>query len=327
MRLGIFLNLEHGGEASSQAFHDHIDLAMKAEACGLEEVWVSEHHFSAFSQSGGFLPILAYLAAVTHKVRLGTAALLTPLNDPIRAAEDLATIDILSDGRLNLGLARGGPFPLQYEHFQILPDDAPAQAREAAALLIALLTQEDVTFAGRWYQAKALTTYPRPLQKSLPVYVASYDKETIIEAARRKFHLMAGHAQSAVSMRDLLAQYHRISTIAPELMVLRNACIADTDAEAIAYARPAIARFIEGMRALPPGSVSQASVEGALTHALVGSPETCRRKLAELTESVPITSLVLKFACIDQKLRIETIARFRTEVLPQVAVPLVAARG
>ena len=240
MRLGIFLNFEHGGEASRDAFRAHIDLALKAESCGLEEVWVSEHHFNAFSQSAGLFPILAYLAARTEKVRLGTAALLTPLHDPIRAAEDLATIDLLSDGRLNLGLARGGPFPWQYEHFRIAPDDAPAQAREATELLLALLTSENVTFKGRWYEARGLTTRPRLLQKSLPVFVASSDKETITEAARQNFNLMAGHAWSIGTMQDLLAHYHSLSGTVPELMLLRNACVADTDAEALAHARPAL---------------------------------------------------------------------------------------
>lgn len=321
MRLGIFLNFEHGDEPAREAFRSHIELALKAEACGLEEVWVSEHHFNAFSQSAGLLPILGYLAAVTKKVRLGTAALLTPLHDPIRAAEDLATIDILSEGRLNVGLARAGPFPWQYEHFHVEPEKAAAKAREAAALLCALLAQDNVSFAGDWYRAKALTTYPRLLQKNPPVYVASSDAATIADAAKRKLHLMAGHAWSVETMRKALEHYRAIAGRTPQLMLLRNACIADTDAEAAAYARPALARFIEGMRALPKGAVAAATVEQALGPALVGSPETCRRKLRELSEAVPIASLVLKFAAIDPKLRAETIARFRAEVLPLPVAP------
>lgn len=322
MRLGIFLNFEHGQSehgrgASRDAFRAHIDLALTAERCGLEEVWVSEHHFNGFSQTAGILPILGHLAALTKTVRLGTAALLTPLTDPIRAAEDLATIDLLSDGRLNLGLARGGPFPWQYEHFQILPDDAAARAQDATALLVALLRREAVSFAGRWHRTKALTTYPRPLQKDLPVYVASSDAAVIAMAAKQSFHLMAGHAWSIETMRKILGLYRSHTEAVPQLMLLRNACVADTDAEAMAHARPAVARFIEGMRALPKGSVTAAPVEQALAHALVGSPETCRRKLAELAKAVPVASLVLKFAVVDPQLRAETIARFRAEVLPK----------
>ena len=316
MRLGVFLNFEHGGGESRETFRTHVDLAVAADACGLDEIWVSEHHFNAFSQSGAIFPLLAHLAGVTKHARLGTAAMLTPLHDPIRAAEDLATIDLLSDGRLNLGLARGGPFPWQYEHFQIAPDDVRVRAREATELLLALLTRENVSFEGRWYRAQGLTTYPRSQQKYLPVFLATGDKETITEAARGNLHLMAGHAWSVATMLDHLAHYRSISGTTAELVVLRNACVADTDAEALARARPALVRFIEGMRALPPGSANAAAVEQALGHALVGSPATCRRKLAELAEAVPIASLVLKLGCIDQAHRLETIERFRAEVLP-----------
>lgn len=326
MRLGIFLNFEHGpAEPSADAFRAHVDLARAAEECGLEEVWVSEHHFNAFSQSGGFLPILAFLAATTQTVRLGTAALLTPLNDPIRAAEDLATIDVLSNGRLNLGLARGGPFPWQYDHFRIAPEEAAARARESGALLRRLMAEEQVDFAGHWYQAKALTTFPRPLQKPVPVFVATSDTETLAEAARHRLNLMGGHAWSATTLQEVLGRYRDLAGTTPELMLLRNACVADTDAEALAHARTALARFIEGMRALAPGSISAASVEQALAHAIVGSPETCRQKLAALADQVPIASLVLKFAVVDQRLRAETIARFRAEVLPRVKAPSGAA--
>ena len=72
-------------------------------------------------------------------------------------------------------------------------------------------------------------------------------------------------------------------------------------------------------------SASAASVDQALSHALVGSPDTCRRKLAELAESVPITSLVLKFACIDPSHRLETIERFCAEILPQATPALAGA--
>ena len=174
MRLGIFLNFEHGrAEESRDAFRSHIDLAVQAERCGLEEVWVSEHHFNAFSQSGGFLPILGHLAALTTSVRLGTArtADTAPRSDPRRGgSRDHRSAP---NGRLNLGMARGGPFPLQYEHFHIAAEDAPAQAREAGELLLALLAGENVSFEGRWYSAKDVTSFPRPLQKPLPVFIAS----------------------------------------------------------------------------------------------------------------------------------------------------------
>jgi alkanesulfonate monooxygenase SsuD/methylene tetrahydromethanopterin reductase-like flavin-dependent oxidoreductase (luciferase family) len=333
MRLGLFLNFEHGPDSSAAAvFKSQCDLAVKAEAFGLDEIWVSEHHFSPFSQSASVLPLLAHLAGRTSRIRVGPASVLLPLHDPVHVAEDLATIDLLSSGRLNLGLARGGPFPLQYKHFHVVPEEARARAAEATEFLLKLLTEENVTFNGHWYKSDALTVRPRPLQASLPVWIASATPETLAEAGRRGWHLMAGHAWSGTMVQGLLDLYQTAAGGHgdPQLMILRTACIADTDEEALAIARPAILRFLERMRQrsgaeAPPSS---SDVDRVLTTAIVGSPQTCRQRLAELRAAVPIASLVLKPACIDPVQLVELVHRFRTEVVaPLEAQPRIAAVG
>jgi len=324
MRLGLFLNFEHGAESGAETFRAQADLAVKAEALGYDELWVSEHHFNHFSQSGSTLPLMAYLAARTSKIRIGSAAILLPLHDPIRVAEDLATIDIVSGGRLDLGLARGGPFPVQYDHFGIVAEDARDQSQEGTDFLLRLLSEENVSFQGRWYKSEGLTIWPRLVQKSLPIWVASSTKETILEAGKRGWGLMAGHGASPAKITDLAEIYKSgaASTPAPDFMVLRNTCIADTDQEALDLAMPAIERFIRGMRpmfasATPPDApIPSSSIDGFLAHALIGSPETCRRKLRELCSSAPVTSIVLKQTWIDPSRSEDIIRRFRTEVMP-----------
>jgi alkanesulfonate monooxygenase SsuD/methylene tetrahydromethanopterin reductase-like flavin-dependent oxidoreductase (luciferase family) len=326
MRLGLFLNFEHSVESAPAAvFKAQCDLAVKAEDFGLDEIWVSEHHFSPFSQSASVLPILANLAARTTRVRIGPASVLLPLHDPVHVAEDLATIDLLSGGRLNLGLARGGPFPLQYKHFHVAPEDARARADEAADLLLRLIAERNVTFEGRWHRTHELTVEPRLLQSALPVWIASATKETIIEAAGRGWHLMAGHAWSNDMVRGLLDLYGEAchGSSDPHLMILRTACIADTDAEALAIARPAVARFLVRMRQragsdAPP---SADDIERVLKTAIVGSPETCRRRVAELCAALPVASLVLKPACIDANQLVELVHRFKAEVVGTAASP------
>jgi len=328
MRLGLFLNFEHDpGADNAKTFAYHLDLAQEAERLGFEELWVSEHHFNGFSQSPSTLPLMAYLAARTTKIRIGSAAVLLPFYDPIRLAEDLATVDLLSNGRLDFGLARGGPFPDQYAHFGIAEADAVARTREATDLIFQLLSGEPVTFKGRFYNCESLRIWPAPLQKhlpnSLPTWVASGDKESIEEAARRGFGLMAGHGSSPEKIRAL-ADLHRATVPGsdPRFMVLRNACIADTDEEALVMATPAIERFIRGMRPLfasktpVEAPIPQSSIDNFLAHALIGSPETCRRKLAELYAAEPVASVVLKPTWFDQAKGFEQIRRFREEVLP-----------
>lgn len=329
MRLGLFLNFEHSpGGNSAETFHQQMDLAVQAEALGYDELWVSEHHFNAFSQSGSTLPLMAYLAARTSKIRIGSAAILLPLHDPIRVAEDLATIDILSAGRLDLGLARGGPFPVQYRHFHIVADDSRDQAQEGTDFLLRLLNEENVTFNGRWYKSEALTIRPRLVQKLLPVWVATSTKETILEAGKRGWGLMAGHGASPAKIAELTEIYRSAAASPdanPNFMILRNTCIAGTDQEALDLALPAIERFIRGMRPMfasqtpADAPIPASSIDGFLAHALIGSPETCRRKLSELCAGAPVASVVLKQTWADPALNEEMIRRFRTEVIVPVS--------
>ncbi|WP_036256473.1 LLM class flavin-dependent oxidoreductase [Methylocapsa acidiphila] len=319
MRLGLFLNFEHGEETNLAAFQRQIDLAEKAELFGLDELWASEHHFSAFTQSSATLALMAYLSGRTRRIRIGAAAILLPLHDPIRLAENLATIDLLSQGRLNLGLARGGPFPAQYAHFNVDPGEVRARSDEAANLLFRLLAEQDVTFKGRWRSCEGVTVYPRLLQPRLPVWVASADKGAVVAAAQRGQGLMAGHAWSPEQMSELCATYHAAAPDGadPDLVILRNVCVADTDEAAQKAALPALQRFADKMRlhmGRPPAAVS---LESALTHALIGSPETCRTRLDALRAAVPVGSLVLKISCLDPGLAVESLQRFASEVAPR----------
>ena len=316
MRLGLFLNFEHAeGESNLSCFHRTIDLAIQAEAVGLDELWVSEHHFTPFTQSGSSLPLLAHLAGRTRRIRIGSAAILIPLHDPVRVAEDLATIDILSGGRLDVGLARGGPFPSQYAHFHVAPETAREQAAEATAFLARLLAETEVCFRGRWYRSDSLTVYPRPVQNSLPIWIAS----AVEAAAAKGFGLMAGHATTLAEIEDRRALYKAAGDESErDVVVLRAACIADTDAEAFRAAKPAMERFFAEMRrhANPAAPPQPVSIDKALATAIIGSPETCRQRIAELSAVLPRGSVGLKVACADPTMAGEVVSRFPREVLP-----------
>jgi alkanesulfonate monooxygenase SsuD/methylene tetrahydromethanopterin reductase-like flavin-dependent oxidoreductase (luciferase family) len=324
MRLGLFLNFEHGSESGVAAFERQIGLALHAEEVGLDALWLSEHHFTSFTQSAAILPLMAYLAGRTRRIRIGAAAVLLPLHNPIRLAEDLATIDILSHGRLDLGLARGGPFPSQYAHFQVEPESARERSTEAMDLLLRLLREEDVTFEGRWYQAKNLTIHPRLVQPELPVFLASANPEALALAARLRLGLMAGHAWP-LSQISALAESYRVAAARdpPEFIVLRNICVAESDAKAQAAAIPAMERFQARMRdhsAKPPASLG---LDQALETGIIGSPETCRRKIAALAAAAPRVSLVMKLACLDEAMAGEVIACVR-EIVPRAPATLSA---
>lgn len=324
MRLGLFLNFEHGSESSIEAFDRQIGLALYAEEQGLDALWVSEHHFTSFTQSGAILPLMAYLAGRTRKIRIGAAAVLLPLHNPVRLAEDLTTIDILSHGRLDLGLARGGPFPSQYAHFHVEPESVREQSAEAMDFLLRLLREENVTFEGRWHEAKNLTIYPRLVQQDLPVFLASANPDALAMAARLRLGLMAGHAWPLSQIAALSESYRAaVGCAPPEFVVLRNICVADSDAKAQAAAIPAMERFQARMREHSGKPPAPLGLDQALETGIIGSPETCRRKLADLADAAPRVSLVMKLACLDEAMAREVIARVR-EMVPRAPASLAA---
>ncbi len=145
MRLGLFCTYENPRQDYASAYAEQTTLVQRVEDLGFEEAWIAEHHFNPQAASPSCLAILAYLAGRTTRIRLGTAAVLLPLHHPVSVAEDAATVDVLSGGRLELGVARGGPFPLHEMHFGVAQAESRGRMLEALDLVAALLADESVT--------------------------------------------------------------------------------------------------------------------------------------------------------------------------------------
>ena len=95
------------GRTEYQIVHEQMDLMLAAEEYGFHSIWPAEHHFSEYGYCASPSLTLAHLAAKTKNVRLGTGVVVLPFNHPLRVAEDYAMLDLLSDGRVELGLGRG----------------------------------------------------------------------------------------------------------------------------------------------------------------------------------------------------------------------------
>ena len=140
MRIGVFCTYENPVRDYKACFDAQTRLVRRAEEVGFEEAWVAEHHFDDDAVSPSILTLLSYLAGVTSRVRLGSAAVLLAFRNPIQVAEDVATIDVLSNGRFDFGVAKGGPFPAQNKHFHAAKerlarhDARGARADRASAL-------------------------------------------------------------------------------------------------------------------------------------------------------------------------------------------------
>jgi probable F420-dependent oxidoreductase len=138
----------------------------RAEALGFESAWVVEQVLGALPSLEP-VELLAWAAALTDRIRLGTAVLLTPLRSPVHLAKSLATVDQLSGGRLDVGIGLGGN-PKIYPAFGISAARRVARFNEGLRLIRALWTEPRVTFAGEFWQLESAAMEPKPLQRPHP---------------------------------------------------------------------------------------------------------------------------------------------------------------
>jgi probable F420-dependent oxidoreductase len=188
MQIGISLHNNWGIE-DVQAI---VQLATQAEAAGFASVWVHDHVFNAghvFHRIGGKpyyepLTLLSYVAARTERVGLGTSVLVLPYHNPIRLAKSAASLDVLSGGRLMLGVGVGAVAP-ESEAMGSPYAERGAITDEAIAIMKELWTQEDPSFAGKYHRFSGMKFSPKPLQQPhIPFLIGGNSRAAIRRAVR-----------------------------------------------------------------------------------------------------------------------------------------------
>lgn len=187
MRIGFSL-LNNWGFDDPQAL---VDLAVRAEELGIDSVWVHDHVFNVghvFDRIGGNpyyepLTLLSFVAARTRRVRLGTSVLVLPYHNAVRLAKTAATLDVLSGGRVVMGVgvgliekemrAMGSPYA-----------ERGAFTDESIAVMRALWAQDDPKFEGKYYRFDGMKFSPKPWQKPIPVVIGGVSRAAIRRAAR-----------------------------------------------------------------------------------------------------------------------------------------------
>ncbi len=172
----------------AELYRTHLDLCVESEALGYDNIWLTEHHFLDDGYSPSLLPIAAALAARTSRIRIGTYLILMPMHNPVRIAEDTATIDQISNGRFDLGVGlgyRAGEFSAQ----GISPKERGARLTEGIQIVQRLLSDETVTIDGKFSQLKDIRISPPALQKPHPpIWLGALAPKAIERAARLGFH-------------------------------------------------------------------------------------------------------------------------------------------
>ncbi|MFL5286013.1 MAG: LLM class flavin-dependent oxidoreductase [Rhodopila sp.] len=175
MRFGLFgaAQAQRGGGPdvdSAAGFKDYIDYVIEAEALGYESAFIVEHHFTGFGQVSATLNLLTWIGARTTTLRLGTAVIVLPWHNPVLLAEQAATVDLLSGGRLDFGIGKG------YRHnefagFRIPMEEAGPRFKEAVDIITkSWVSNERFSFQGKFWQFDEIVVEPPTIQKPHPPF-------------------------------------------------------------------------------------------------------------------------------------------------------------
>lgn len=163
MKVGIALNmLSQPGRADGEVVTEHLALGDLAEPLGFDSLFGLEHHFTGYAMSPAPLQFLAYFAGRTRRITLGTSVIVLPWYDPVRVAEQIALLDILSGGRCVFGFGRGAA-RVEYEGFRIPMDEARPRFREAFEIVRRGLTQPSFDFQGQYFNIPTTSIRPAPI--------------------------------------------------------------------------------------------------------------------------------------------------------------------
>jgi alkanesulfonate monooxygenase SsuD/methylene tetrahydromethanopterin reductase-like flavin-dependent oxidoreductase (luciferase family) len=191
MHLGLVMECDHReGRTQDEAFDEAFATAEMAEALGFDGVWLAERHFAAprnpLDPQGAGIPSVVSsplifataIASRTSRLRVGTAVLVLPLGHPVRMAEEVATLDNISRGRLDLGIGRSG-FPRAYQGYNIPYGESRERFREYLEVMRRAWTQERFSYEGKYYTFQDVCLIPKPYQKPHPpLRYAATTKET-----------------------------------------------------------------------------------------------------------------------------------------------------
>jgi probable F420-dependent oxidoreductase len=232
--------------SSPDPFRETFELARIAEEAGFDTATIGHHHFMPGNMADP-LTFLMAVAARTDVLRVGTGIFQLPVHNPVRVAEQVATIDQVSGGRVSLGVGLGW-WPLEYEVHGSVFKERGARMEEALQILRLVWQGEETSFEGRFWSFPSLTVHPRPVQQpNPPLWVAGVVDAAIDRAARLGDAWLCGPVQSISKAESMVTTYRSACERhgkGPEWILRRYAWVAPTRAEVEGDILPA---YVDGL--------------------------------------------------------------------------------
>ncbi|MBM3223794.1 MAG: LLM class flavin-dependent oxidoreductase [Candidatus Tectomicrobia bacterium] len=344
MKFGLFSHIPWPEELEpQQIFVQTAEAAQCGEELGFVSLWLAEHHFSRYGLGSSSLLLASHIAARTKTIRLGTAVLVPTLHHPLRLAEDTATLDVLSGGRLDVGYGRGAA-GYEYNGYMVDREHSQERFREAITMIQGLWTTPEYTHTGQFFSVNRANLVPRPLQQPHPpVYVAATRTPATLEFVLATGHpLIVGVVLDTTNALDLCQRFvtrsaalgHHVPMSA--IPFFRYCYVAETEAQARKDTEAALnwnmdvnqwrRMFAEGSEVhgrlddfrrsrteTPP------SYDYLCEHrAFIGTPDQCAAKIKALQDQgIEYFGCNFAFGDLDHKKVLASMELFAKEVMPR----------
>jgi luciferase family oxidoreductase group 1 len=344
MNFGTFLLMQSpSARAAQEIYARALDLAQAAESLGFHNVWLAEHHFSTYGYLSRPAQLATYIAAKTSRVRVGTAVIVVPLHHPLVVAEEIATLDLVSGGRLDVGLGRGYQH-YEFERFGLELDSGRARWEESIDIILRALAGRPFSYEGKLFKIPETTVFPQPLQQPRPpIWITAQSPDSVEAAVRRGFNVLTGGFGVPI---ERMAEFRRlfdrlVAEVKPprplQVGVQRAVYVTDDDADARAAAEEARWNMrvtlslrnhyerVEQGRAIPVPAPTEPPVDDLLDRFLViGTPDTVIGQIKRIREAVGISHFNCSFwfGDLEHARVLRSMELFAREVMPAFGGPV-----
>ena len=333
------------GHDQRQLIEENLQQVQHAGELGFHGAWLAEHHFSRYGLGSSSLLVASNIAARTKTIRLGTAVLVPPLHNPLQLAEDTATLDVLSGGRLDVGFGRGSG-GYEYSGYNQNWEESQARFQESISMILGLWTTPEYTCRGQFFQLNKATLVPSPVQKPHPpVYIAATrTPATLAYATATGFPTLVGPVADHSEALDLFRRFvdqsaeagHHVP--ASQVPFFRYVYLAETDTEARKDAQEPLTWTMDMLtyrRGFAEGGEvhhriadwrrtrtdQPPSYDHLVQHrAIIGTPETCVAAIRELNrQGVEYFGCNFAFGGLEHHKVLRCMDLFAREVMPHFA--------
>lgn len=328
------------GDDVPALYHDVLEQVEEADRLGYDALWLVEHHFvrpgEFFSRLPAPLTFASAAAARTRSLRLGTAVKVLPIDNPLHVAEEAAVVDILSDGRLNLGVGTG--LATDYPIFGAPTSEKAERFREMIDILLTAWEGKPFDYHGKHFTYEGVTLSPIPLQDPRTlIWIASRDENTIRWAAQRGLSLLMGQIEAVEAHEQYVRWFHderaRAGVTSPAHVYGTRLCyVAETDEQARREIEEAARRYYERFRQHPVyldmlqrgylHDDENLSFDGILHNMgfIVGDPESVRAQWQAYIDRLGVDGVncMTHISGLTQEQVLASMRLFATEVQPRL---------